>query len=250
MATVGSPRPRGRRIAIATWAETFKSVADRTAAGLLLLVASPILGGVALITLVTDGRPVFFSQVRSGRRGVPFRLWKLRTMRVHDTPVAEVGQVTGSHPLVTPWGRVLRRTKLDELPQLWSVVSGEMSLVGPRPTIPEQILEYGDWESRRLSVRPGLTGWAQVNGNVSLSWAERIDLDIWYIDHWSVGLDLKILAQTVGTVIFGEAKDEQALEEAKSHAQRTGGGSREYERHLEVDDCGGSATSGGNDAPA
>ena len=201
------------------WPRVVKSVIDRLVACLVFGFTSPALLIVAFISLVTDGSPVLFQQTRVGRRQAPFRIWKFRTMRLHDLTVEAVGQVTGSHPLVTPWGRVLRRTKLDELPQLLSVITGHMSLVGPRPTIPEQVSLYDEWELRRLEVLPGLTGWAQVNGNASLSWSERIDLDVWYIDHWSIRLDLKILAMTLRTVLLGEARDSRALKEATVYAK-------------------------------
>ena len=141
-------------------------------------------------------------------------------MRTHNHAAEFVGQVTDSHPLVTPWGRLLRRSKVDELPQLISVVTGKMSLIGPRPTIPEQVARYSDWEMRRLEVRPGLSGWAQVNGNIALTWSERIALDIWYVDHWSLKLDARILFRTLRTVLLGESANRHAVKEASLHAKR------------------------------
>lgn len=212
-----APKRHGNRRTSA-WSRSAKFFADRVAACLVLLATSPLLVLTACVSLLTDGLPILFSQTRIGRNGTPFRVWKFRTMRVHDSSVARLGQISGSHPLVTPWGRILRRTKVDELPQLLPVVAGHMSLVGPRPTVPEQVSQYDEWELRRLEVLPGLTGWAQVNGNVALSWAERIDLDVWYIDHWSIRLDLRILAMTLRTLLLGETRNSRALEEATDYA--------------------------------
>lgn len=207
------------------FARSVKKLADIAAASALLVITSPLVGVAAVGTVLTSGLPVLFSQERIGAGGVPFRVWKMRTMRVHSQSAEEVGQVTGSHPLVTPWGRLLRRTKVDELPQLLAVVTGSMSLIGPRPTVPEQVIAYGLWERRRLEVAPGLSGWAQVSGNVQLPWAERIALDVWYIDHWSLHLDLRIIFRTLKTVLLGESEDNQAVEEAMLYAKRARGSS-------------------------
>ena len=156
-----------------------------------LAILWPVLLALALAVRLRMGSPVLFRQRRSGKDGAEFTIIKLRTMRDERVP----GEPDADR---TPrLGQVLRSTSLDELPQLWNVLRGDMSLIGPRPTLPEQVARYGPHERRRLEVAPGLTGWAQVNGRNSLTWPERIDLDIWYIDNRSLLLDLRILARTV-----------------------------------------------------
>lgn len=137
------------------------------------------------------GQPVLFRQLRAGLDGREFRIVKFRTMRPARDP-AEPDEARN-----TPLGLRLRSWSLDELPQLWNVLVGDMSLIGPRPTLPEQVVHYDQRQRGRLSVRPGLTGWAQVNGRNSLSWPDRIELDLWYIDHRGLRLDVRILAMTV-----------------------------------------------------
>jgi lipopolysaccharide/colanic/teichoic acid biosynthesis glycosyltransferase len=178
-----------------------KWVADRVAGALLLVLFSPLLAGIALWILVDSGRPALLAQERAGKDGKPFRMLKFRTMvpnalelapQLTDDPFG----VVENDPRITRSGRFLRRTGLDELPQLWNVVRGQMSLVGPRPDLVEQASHYSEHDRRRLSVEPGITGWSQVNGRESIGWPERIEQDIWYIDHWSLRLDLKILWRT------------------------------------------------------
>ncbi len=178
-----------------------KWVADRVAGALLLVLFSPLLAGIAVWILVDSGRPAFLAQERAGKDGKPFRMLKFRTMvqnalelaaQLTDDPFG----VVENDPRITRSGRFLRRTGLDELPQLWNVVRGQMSLVGPRPDLVEQAAHYSEHDRRRLSVEPGITGWSQVNGRESIGWPERIEQDIWYIDHWSLRLDLKILWRT------------------------------------------------------
>lgn len=165
---------------------------DIAVSGASLVLLSPVLASVALAVRLTMGAPVLFRQTRSGRRGEEFTIVKFRTMRVAS------GEVDASDlSRTTKLGEVLRLTSLDELPELWNVLRGDMSLVGPRPTLPEQVARYTDFQRRRLEVKPGLTGWAQVNGRNALSWSERIELDVWYVDHRSLALDLKIVARTV-----------------------------------------------------
>lgn len=185
----------------------------------VLVVSAPLQLLAALAILIEDGRPVFYCQTRTGRAGVPFRIIKFRSMRVNDTPPAEMPQVRPEDPLVTRVGRFLRTSRIDELPQLVNVVNGHMSLVGPRPTLPEQVAHYDQHQLRRLEVRPGLTGWAQVNGNSSLSWPERIALDVWYVDHQSLKLDVVILARTLSVIVRGERANARALAEAHHHAK-------------------------------
>ena len=203
---------------------TVKRALDLVVAATALLVLSPLLLLTALLILLEDGRPVFFRQTRAGRGGQPFAIVKFRSMTVNDAPVASMGAVTGTHPLVTKVGRVTRRTKIDELPQLLNVLTGDLSLVGPRPTLTEQSAEYDDFEQRRLSLKPGVTGWAQVCGGIYLPWEERIALDVWYIDAWSLGLDFKVLLRTVGVIVLGERLDHKALSAALEHERSFGHG--------------------------
>jgi lipopolysaccharide/colanic/teichoic acid biosynthesis glycosyltransferase len=182
-----------------------KRILDRAAAALLLVLLSPVLAGIALWVVLADGRPALLAQPRAGKDGRPFRMLKYRTMvqnalelapQITDDPFG----VIENDPRITGPGRFLRRTGLDELPQLWNVLRGEMSLVGPRPDLIEQVANYTDHDRRRLAVEPGITGWSQVNGRESISWPDRIELDLWYLDHWSLGLDLKILWRTFSEV--------------------------------------------------
>ena len=152
----------------------------------------PLLLVIAWGVAAKMGRPVFFRQERSGKNGAPFTLIKFRTMREGDGPDAE--RLTG-------FGRFLRASSLDELPELLNVLRGEMSLVGPRPLLPRYLPRYSKTQARRHDVRPGLTGWAQVNGRNALSWADRFALDVWYVEHQSLLLDVKILWLTVWQVL-------------------------------------------------
>ena len=175
-----------------------KRALDIVAAGLALLLLSPLLAGVAALLLLAQGRPVLFAQLRPGLGGRPFRIYKFRTMRhAHDA----AGRPLSDAARLTALGRFLRGTSLDELPELWNVLRGDMSLVGPRPLLPEYLPLYSAAHRRRHEVRPGLTGWAQVNGRNALDWPRRLDLDVWYVDHLSLWLDLRILARTVVAVL-------------------------------------------------
>lgn len=174
-------------------------------AGAGLVAVSPVLAASALVVRATSPGPVFFRQRRTGKGGVPFEVLKLRTMSAaHRHDPNEV--IAANHFAVTPVGGVLRRLKLDEVPQLLNVLRGEMSLVGPRPTIPEQTDAYTAEQRRRLQVRPGLTGLAQVNGNAAISWDERIRYDLAYVDNLSLAMDLRILMRTVAVVLLGEER--------------------------------------------
>ncbi len=163
-------------------------LAVATVAGVVL---APVLAVVALAILLTMGRPVLFRQQRSGLHGREFYIAKFRTMRAPRYD----GEPDGDR--LTRVGRLLRSASLDELPQLWNVLRGDMGIIGPRPTLPEQVAHYSEHQRRRLELRPGITGWAQVKGRNAIPWPERIELDIWYIDNRSVLLDLRILALTV-----------------------------------------------------
>ena len=191
-----------------------------------LILSSPVLLVVALIVR-QDGGPALYRQTRAGMNGLPFEALKFRSMRVHNTPSDKLstvhGQVDGNHPMVTPIGRWIRRFKIDELPQAWNVLRGDMALVGPRPTIPEQILVYTDIQWRRLHVRPGMTGWAQINGGIKLTWPERIMLDVWYVEHHSLMLDLWILCRTISVIVSGEVRNAVALSKAEEFARHLGG---------------------------
>jgi sugar transferase EpsL len=178
-----------------------KRVLDVAAALVLLIVTLPLIAAVAVVVRVTLGSPVLFRQIRIGQHGRPFLLRKFRSMR--DACEAS-GAPLPDDARLTAVGRLLRSTSLDELPQLLSVLRGEMSLVGPRPLLPEYLPRYSAHHARRHEVRPGITGWAQVNGRAAAEWDDRLDLDVWYVDHWTFALDLKILWLTLVRVIARE----------------------------------------------
>jgi lipopolysaccharide/colanic/teichoic acid biosynthesis glycosyltransferase len=171
------------------------------AAGLAL--ASPLLALAALLIKLESRGPVFYRQRRVGLDGRPFELWKLRTMVPRAETMGHGIYVVEGDPRITRVGRILRRYSLDELPNLVNVVRGEMAIVGPRPTVQEQVDRYTERQRRRLAVKPGITGWAQVNGRTSLPWPERIELDVWYVEHRSLRLDLRILAKTARMLASG-----------------------------------------------
>jgi lipopolysaccharide/colanic/teichoic acid biosynthesis glycosyltransferase len=183
-------------------------VLDATIAGLGLLLTSPVLAAAAVAVKLDDGGPVFYRQRRVGLNGAEFELVKLRTMEVGAEQKGAGYAVNEGDPRITRAGRVLRRLSLDEIPQLWNVVRGDMSLVGPRPTLAYQVERYTPRQRRRLEVKPGVTGWAQVNGRARLPWDERIELDVWYVEHRSPWLDLKILARTPLALFAGTYKGE------------------------------------------
>jgi lipopolysaccharide/colanic/teichoic acid biosynthesis glycosyltransferase len=183
-------------------------VADVAGAAAGLVVTSPLLGAAALAVKLTDGGPVLYRQLRVGKNGVDFELLKLRTMVVDAERQGAGFAVDRGDPRITRVGRVLRRLSLDELPQLWNVLRGDMSLVGPRPTLRYQVERYTERQRRRLEVKPGLTGWAQVHGRAGLPWEQRIDLDVWYVDHRSPWVDLKILARTPLALFGGTYRGE------------------------------------------
>ena len=171
---------------------------DVVLAAVLLVVAAPLLA----IRLESRG-PVFYRQRRVGRSGRPFELWKLRTMVPGAESMGAGVYVLEGDPRITRVGRLLRRFSFDELPNLLNVLKGEMALVGPRPTVQEQVDRYTERQLRRLEVKPGITGWAQINGRTSLPWPERIELDVWYVEHRSLRLDLRILARTARMLASG-----------------------------------------------
>ncbi|WP_323017814.1 sugar transferase [Castellaniella sp.] len=175
-----------------------KRLLDMLGASLGLLILSPVILILAWMIRRRLGSPVLFHQVRPGLQGRPFRMTKFRTMR---DAIGADGQPLPDAERMTPFGRWLRATSLDELPELWNVLKGDMSLVGPRPLLMEYLPLYSSEQARRHEVRPGVTGWAQINGRNALSWEEKFRLDVWYVDNQSLGLDLKILYLTVKKVL-------------------------------------------------
>jgi lipopolysaccharide/colanic/teichoic acid biosynthesis glycosyltransferase len=215
-------------------ARSVKAVADRLLAVVLLVLLSPVLAIVAVWIAADDGFPILFVQPRAGKGGVPFRMLKFRTLvrdaiRIgHEQQLsADPFGIVANDPRITRAGRVLRRTGLDELPQLVNILRGQMSLVGPRPDLVEQAAHYTEHDRRRLAVLPGLTGWSQIHGRDEIQWPERIEQDLWYIDNWSLWLDLKIVVGTVGQVFRSEpvpVEDTMNIErhQAAAQAQRHG----------------------------
>src|ERR671935_3329665 len=173
-----------------------------------LALASPVLAAAALAIKLEDGGPVLYRQRRVGYQGRDFDLLKLRTMVVGAERIGEGYAVNEGDPRITRVGRVLRRLSLDEIPQLWNVLRGDMSLIGPRPTLAYQVERYTPHQRRRLEVKPGITGWAQIHGRAALPWEERIELDVWYVEHRSPWVDLKILARTPLALFKGTYKGE------------------------------------------
>ena len=186
--------------------DALNRAADIALAGAALVVASPLLGLAALATRLGDRGPVLYRQTRVGKDGVDFELLKLRTMVVGAETLGAGPAVNRGDPRITRAGRLLRRLSLDELPQLWNVIRGDMSVVGPRPTLRYQVERYTPRQRRRLEVKPGITGWAQVHGRAALPWDERIELDVWYVEHRSPRLDLEILARTPLALFSGTYK--------------------------------------------
>jgi sugar transferase EpsL len=197
----------GRRIQL-----RIKRLFDVIMSLLLISLFSPLMALIALAIWVTMGRPILFRQPRIGYRGRVFTIYKFRTMVVGAENQGLGLEVTRDDPRITRVGRVLRHWRLDEIPQFFNVLKGDMSLVGPRPALPSQVARYTPYQRRRLEMKPGMAGWAFVNGNNAIPWEKRIELDIWYIDHWSLWLDFIILLKAVGVVLRREGLyDEQGL---------------------------------------
>jgi lipopolysaccharide/colanic/teichoic acid biosynthesis glycosyltransferase len=175
-----------------------KKAGDFVFAVLSLILVSPIIAIVALLIYLEMGSPIFFHQPRPGKNGRIFHFYKFRTM---SNAVDANGQLLSDAQRLTAFGKFLRQSSLDELPQLLNVIKGDMSFVGPRPLLVEYLSRYTTEQSRRHLVRPGITGWAQVNGRNSLSWEEKFSLDVWYVEHWNLLLDLRILLLTVVKVV-------------------------------------------------
>jgi lipopolysaccharide/colanic/teichoic acid biosynthesis glycosyltransferase len=206
-----------------------KAIIDRLTSAVALVLLSPLLAAVALWIWLDDGRPALIAQERAGKGGKPFRMLKFRTMVVD---ALEAGKRLGLEdpwglvphdPRITRSGRFLRRTSLDELPQLLNVVKGQMSLVGPRPDLVEQVENYSERDRRRLAVLPGITGWSQVHGREEISWPERFEQDAWYVEHWSLWLDVKIVVATF-TQLFrsSEAPVEDKMNIERARARENG----------------------------
>ena len=182
-----------------------KAVVDRSLAAIALILLSPFITALAIAIYFKMGSPVVFSQPRGGKDNSTFTFYKFRTMT--DERDKE-GKLLPDMERLTPLGEFLRQTSLDELPQLWNVFKGDMSFIGPRPFVAAYLDRYTAEQARRHDVAPGITGWAQINGRNSISWEEKFALDLWYIDHWSLWLDLKILCLTVFKIISKEGVDE------------------------------------------
>jgi len=208
-----------------------KRLADIVFSAVLLVILSPLLLVLAVLVRAKLGSPILFTQMRPGRDGELFRLRKFRSMRPAPVETPAATAVASDAERLTGFGRVLRSTSLDELPELYNVLVGEMSIVGPRPLLPEYLERYNETQARRHEVRPGITGWAQVNGRNSLSWDERFAADVYYVDHRSLALDLQILGMTVGAVL------------GRSGVSAQGSAT------MEPFDPDGTASAGGTDAP-
>jgi lipopolysaccharide/colanic/teichoic acid biosynthesis glycosyltransferase len=206
-----------------------KVIIDRLTAAVALVLLSPLLAAVALWIWLDDGRPALIAQERAGKGGKPFRMLKFRTMVVD---AIEAGRRLGledpwglvpDDPRITRSGRFLRRTSLDELPQLLNVVKGQMSLVGPRPDLVEQVANYSERDRRRLAVLPGITGWSQIHGREEISWPERFEQDAWYVEHWSLWLDVKIVIATFMQLFrSSEAPVEDKMNIERARARENG----------------------------
>ncbi len=195
-----------------------KRLLDIVLAGMALVLLSPLLGITAFLIWRDVGSPVLFRQVRPGLNGIPFEMIKFRTMRDINGPD---GQPLSDNERLTPLGHKLRSTSIDELPELWNVLKGDMSLVGPRPLLMEYLPLYSSEQARRHEIRPGLTGWAQVNGRNAISWEEKFELDTWYMDNSSLSLDLKIMVMTAQKVIW---RDGISAEDEATMSKFTGNG--------------------------
>ena len=182
--------------------------ADVVLASLGLALTSPLLGAAALVVKLVDGGPILYRQRRVGKDGEEFELLKIRTMVVGAEQLGAGYAVDKGDSRITRAGRILRRLSIDELPQLWNVVRGDMSVIGPRPTLAYQVERYTPRQRRRLEVKPGITGWAQIHGRAALPWEDRIELDVWYVEHRSPKVDFTILARTPLALFSGTYKGE------------------------------------------
>lgn len=188
---------RGNSAGVGCMSRLTKRLFDMVSASVCLLLSAPLLIWLTLMVRINLGSPVFFVQVRPGLHGRPFRMVKFRTMTTEQDPA---GQLLPDEARLTRFGRFLRASSLDELPELWNVLAGHMSLVGPRPLLMEYLPLYSPEQARRHEVRPGITGWAQVNGRNAILWEQKLAYDVWYVDHRSLLLDLKIICLTIVNV--------------------------------------------------
>lgn len=180
---------------------SLKWIADRGVAAIALAILSPVLLVVAIAIYIRMGSPVVFAQPRPGKNGRIFIFYKFRTM---TSDRDSEGNLLPDEQRLTAFGQFLRQTSLDELPQLWNVLKGDMSVVGPRPLMVEYLTRYSPEQARRHDVKPGITGWAQINGRNIITWEEKFKLDVWYVEHWNLWLDWQILLQTVWKVLQKE----------------------------------------------
>ena len=185
-----------------------KRATDWSGSLLLLALTFPLLAAAALAILLKMGRPVLFSQERAGLNGKPFTLYKLRTM---SNTTDSRGELLPVSARLTKLGLLLRHLSIDELPQLWNVIRGEMSLIGPRPLLSSYLQHYNRQQARRHEMRPGLTGYAQVAGRNALTWNQKFELDVWYVNHWTLGLDCKIALRTIGKVVSAADTEETGV---------------------------------------
>jgi sugar transferase EpsL len=206
---------------MSTYCRHYKPILDRATAALGFVVLFPLLAAVSVLVLLRHGRPVMFRQVRPGLHEKPFTLFKFRTMTAKLGPD---GSLLPDKERLTKLGTFLRRTSLDELPELWNVLKGDMSLVGPRPLLQEYLPFYTEEERKRFDVLPGITGWAQIRGRNALPWDERLACDAWYVEHQSLSLDMRILWLTFGKVLRREGirEDSNLAEDRRGSRQRMG----------------------------
>jgi lipopolysaccharide/colanic/teichoic acid biosynthesis glycosyltransferase len=204
---------------LAGFQRCLKRFFDIVTALLALVLLFPVLLVTSILVAIKLGNPVFFIQERPGLNGKAFKLIKFRSM---SNALGAQGQLLSDQERLGTFGKFLRKSSLDELPELWNVLKGEMSFVGPRPLLMQYLDRYSPRQARRHEVRPGLTGWAQVNGRNALSWEERFEMDVWYVDHWSLCLDIKILFKTIAIVLGQKgvnAEGEATMSEFKGSAK-------------------------------
>lgn len=192
-----------------------KRVFDITIATIFIILSIPFWIVLAICIYIEDPGPIIFKQKRLGKDGKIFTIVKLRSMYVNNIPPLELGAIKHNHSLVTKVGHFMRRSKFDETPQFISVLLGDMSIVGPRPCLPDRMETMTAVEKKRLTMAPGLSGWAEVNGNVDLTWDEQVLLDLWYVNNWSFWLDLKVFIKTIKVVLFGSEINQTALDDAR-----------------------------------
>lgn len=193
-----------------------KRLIDLLLSFIILIISSPLFLAIAILIRLDSPGPVFFRQPRPGKDGNLFKVWKFRSMVPNAEFMGARYAFVKDDPRVTRVGKILRSLSLDELPQLFNIINGEMSIVGPRPALLYQMERYNDFQRKRLIVKPGITGWAQIHGRNEIPWSQRFVLDAWYVDHWSLALDLKILCRTIPLVLRGRGvRMDQSLEEVE-----------------------------------